>query len=423
MPNIRDTAKALQGLFAPYKVAQPTRVAVLGDGRGYATSNVIVPTMENYVFARETHESRQFFPVLNRSTVTPQINLPVMLGYSDSEPNIEQVLGINYAGLGTISASAIASAGPHHTQHQFRGGDEVFIDSRLILPGLVHPTNPPTMTVVVEAFNYFWNGWKRFSQTTTDNLAQYKPGGSFGTYVLIALDPETGSLIYHDGLPFDIGFSTTIPFTNAPSGAGHELPLGFVFLSSLTASISWTLTQDNIVDARQHVLPNLQYVNDRLRQLEGYTGNDPNLATTGAAASTVDAHDKTLGGLTNVNTTGASDWDTLTFDNPTARWLPKNSQSVSTTASPTFASVRMTDAIRVSEYANGTMGLATLVGGNTTVSNIRVTANTRIFMTAQASGANIGTISIGDRSPGANFRIDSTNVLDERAVAWLLVEP
>ena len=328
MTTIADAGRALKNLLGVYQERRPTRTAVLGDGRGFATSNLFVPGMDSYVWARESYNSNSFFPVLNRASFGNAIDAPVFIGYSEAEPNIEQVLGIHYSGLGTISASGLTSVGVHHRQHQFRGADEVHIDSRLLLPGQVHPTNPPSMTVVVEAFNYFWNGWNRFAQTTTSNLSQYKPGIAYGIYVLIALDPETSSLAYHAGIPFLLGLnwavtSADVSLTNAPAGAGHELPLGFVFLTSNTTAINWTTAQDNIVDARPHNLPNLQYVNDRLRQLEGYTGNEPNLATTGAAASTVDAYDKTLGGLTNVNTTGASDGDALTFDNPTARWLPK----------------------------------------------------------------------------------------------------
>ena len=325
MPTLRDAGRALQGLLGVYQERRESRTAVLGDGRGFAASNLYVPGMDSYVWARATYDSRTFFPVLNRASVGNAIDAPVYIGYSDAEPDVEQVLGIHYSGLGTISASGLTAVGPHHTQHQFRGADEVHIDSRLLLPGQVHPTNPLTMTVVVEAFNYFWNGWKRFAQTTTGSLSEYKPGIGDGVYVLIALDPETGSLAYHAGVSFSLGLnwattSADVPLTNAPAGAGHELPLGFVFLTSRTTVINWTTAQDNIVDARQHNLPNLQYVNDRLRQLEGYTGNDPNLATTGAAASTVDAYDKTLNGLTDVDTSGAVDGYVVRYDQPTGRW-------------------------------------------------------------------------------------------------------
>lgn len=290
MPDKRDVQRALANLLGDFQQKFPSRTAVLGDGRGAAASNIKVANRDGYVWARNTPTDNRFFPILNRSAVPMSIGLPVEIGYDPSNPIEEQILGIHYAGLGTISASGLPSVGTHHIQHQFRGGDETYVDSRLFLPGLVRPTNPVSMSVYVEPFTYFYNGWKRYAGGTTDSLTQYKPGTDFNAIlVLVAFDPSSTSILLRPGLPFAVTFLTdTVDISQAPSSAGDELPLGLIYLRDSTTAIDWVANADNVMDARQHVMPTLINVTDRIRQLEGYTGNDPNIATTGAAGSSVD---------------------------------------------------------------------------------------------------------------------------------------
>lgn len=292
MPTKADVIRARDNLLSNYKVVTPVRTAYSGDGRGFATSNLHVPGLDDYIWARDSLESSRFYPVLNRSTVGLAVNIPINIGYGDENPREPQVLGIHYEGLGTMASSAISTTGPHHKQHEFRGGDEVFIDSRLFVPGAVHPTNPISMAVVVEPFTYFWNGWHRFEQFTTDLLTPYMPDGSTNSRcVLIALDPESGTLVYVPGLPFDKNqFTTTsVFFSNIPAPAGNMLPLGAVYLQTTTTAVDWTALKDNVIDMRLHVNSPTLNILDRLGQLEGYTGNDPNIATTWAATSSVDS--------------------------------------------------------------------------------------------------------------------------------------
>ena len=292
MPSKADVVRARDNLLSNYRVVTPVRTAFTGDGRGFATSNLHVPGMDDYIWARDALNSPRFYPILNRSSVGLAVDIPINIGYGDDDPHEQQVLGIHYGGLGSMASSAISTTGPHHAQHEFRGGDEVFIDSRLFVPGSVHPTRPISMSVMIEPFTYFWNGWRRFEQTTTDALTQYLPDGSTNSRcVLIALDPESGLLVYVQGLPFDKGAYTTtdVFFSNIPAPAGNLLPLGAVFLQTTTTAIDWTTLKDNVIDMRLHVNSPTLNILERLRQLEGYTGNDPNLATTGAAVNSTDS--------------------------------------------------------------------------------------------------------------------------------------
>lgn len=70
-------------------------------------------------------------------------------------------------------------------------------------------------------------------------------------------------------------------------------------------------------------------------------------------------------------------------------------------------------------------GVATLSSGTATVSNVRVTANSRVMLTAQnapPAGA-VGHLYVSARSAGTSFTITSTDATDDRDVAWLLLEP
>lgn len=73
--------------------------------------------------------------------------------------------------------------------------------------------------------------------------------------------------------------------------------------------------------------------------------------------------------------------------------------------------------------AGAKMGTATLVAGTVTVNTTAVTANSRIFLTAQTSGAAPGALRISARSAGTSFAITSTSGTDTSAVAWFIIEP
>ncbi len=77
----------------------------------------------------------------------------------------------------------------------------------------------------------------------------------------------------------------------------------------------------------------------------------------------------------------------------------------------------------VKEGTNARMGIATLVGGTVTVSTTAVTANSRVFLTAQTNSGTPGAVSVSARTGGTSFTITSTSGTDTSDVAWLIVEP
>lgn len=73
--------------------------------------------------------------------------------------------------------------------------------------------------------------------------------------------------------------------------------------------------------------------------------------------------------------------------------------------------------------AGGRQGAATLVAGTVTVACTAVTANSRIQLTAQNSGAAPGALRVSARTPGASFVITSTSGTDTSLVAYQVFEP
>ena len=76
------------------------------------------------------------------------------------------------------------------------------------------------------------------------------------------------------------------------------------------------------------------------------------------------------------------------------------------------------------EGSNACMGTSTLTAGTVVVSNTKVTANSRIFLTINGGSlVNVGTPYVSSRTAGTSFTISSTNVLDASSIAWLIMEP
>lgn len=81
--------------------------------------------------------------------------------------------------------------------------------------------------------------------------------------------------------------------------------------------------------------------------------------------------------------------------------------------------------LQVKEGSNAKQGTATLTAGTAVVSNTSVTANSRIFLTAQ----NLGTVTtpkalaVTARTAGVNFTITSADNTDTSVVAWEIFEP
>jgi hypothetical protein len=289
-----EAIKAWKEFRDKVQIKTPVRYVLTGNGQGDGVDNLYVPFKPDHIYVREYSDLNRAFPVLNRGKVGPYINMPVVIGFDQIEPEREQVLGINYDALpGNVSTSAIYSIGKHHIQHEFGGGDEVWLDSRQFMPGVVVPTNPPSMSVEVRPFVSYYDQWRRYEGGTTDSLESHKPTDDRSKYVLIALDQLTGSLIYKDGLPFNVQ-STFDVLINAgsevngidylPTIGSTEVPLGAIFLTSATSVLSWIGAGSNMIDARLHNGYSIADLVNRINLTQATLGYSDSLPTTGAAA-------------------------------------------------------------------------------------------------------------------------------------------
>lgn len=79
--------------------------------------------------------------------------------------------------------------------------------------------------------------------------------------------------------------------------------------------------------------------------------------------------------------------------------------------------------LRIHEGSNAAMGTATLTAGSVVVSNTRVTATSRIFLTSQLDGGTPGWLRVSARTTGTSFTITSSSNTDTSTVAYLIAEP
>lgn len=101
---------------------------------------------------------------------------------------------------------------------------------------------------------------------------------------------------------------------------------------------------------------------------------------------------------------------------------PTTSSYLSISAEGDIAIATAGKGLKIKEGSNAKMGTATMTGGSVTVSTTAVTANSRIFVTANSSSAGHGSLWVDTITAATSFKINSTNVLDDATVAWLIVE-
>lgn len=325
--TLEQAQKAWQETAVRFMRKSPSRIAYLGNGLGNAASNVIVPGQPNKVYARDSLKSGNYYIVQNR-TVQPAINKPVILGFLTHEPQIEQVIDFHYAGYEySDSASAYNAPVNHGGRHEFGGGDEVFIDSRLVTPGLMRPLNPASMKVYIMPFTYYYNEWNRWAGGSSPDLTSYIPS-SGSRYVTIALNPLTNELVLRPG---EIYSASAAAFQDIAGGIGSipppgadEYPIGAVNLGDNDVTIEWSNTDSTIFDARLHITPPWKKILDRLEQTDRSIGNSPTLPTTFAANTQTENFKANAWAIQNreVNPSAPTAGQSLAWDANAGWWSP-----------------------------------------------------------------------------------------------------
>lgn len=87
-----------------------------------------------------------------------------------------------------------------------------------------------------------------------------------------------------------------------------------------------------------------------------------------------------------------------------------------------FAVDTVGNGLQVKEGASAKQGSFTLTAGTHTVANTTVTANSRIFLTAQDNNST-GALRVSGRTAGTSFTVTSSNAADSGLVAYEIFEP
>jgi hypothetical protein len=265
----KDEAKqALQHWASAFQPKKRFRTAYLGDGRGTARENLFVnensphPKERQLVWARYRLNTGDRFSVINRY-VNPAFNLPVFIGEKDEEPGVDQVVGVDYGAIPTGGDQYALP--PHAPTHELNGSDEIRLDSRQFMPGLVYPTTPPSLELKMLGFVYYYSEWKVVDQSDLPTMVSLRPATAGETvFVLIAIELETKDVEYFASDSYPLSQQTWDQFFD-DSGLGGELepllpdlpagyaPLALAVLESDTTQISWKASINNLFDYRQHI--------------------------------------------------------------------------------------------------------------------------------------------------------------------------
>lgn len=437
MTKLEEAKTKWKEVSKQFRKGMPTRTVLTGDGKGNAASNLVDPLRPNHIKVRELGTNRVFSVKSRGGKSGPYVDMPVILGYDDYlDPGEEQVLGINYNMLpqGYIGGSAIYGIGPHAAQHMFRGGDEVFIDSRLFLNGLVAPTTTPSMRVQVKPIIYYYKDFKRLGSALSVDFTDYLPGEG-NRFVLISIDPDANQLSYTPGQVFAAtgglagiitGGTTVGGFSYIPSPPGGHVPLAAIFLTDSTTVVNWTSINDNIFDTRLFSQPALGEIHDRLDQVEGYIGSDHNLPVTGAqqnSAQEFKANAWALQGRT-IAETAPSDGNILIWSSEFGKWRPGSAVAGSGEINTL---VNLGTGIPIFREKSGVnLNIRSIIAGTNMTVSSATSAITVATLAELNTGANLGTgIPIFREKSGAslNFRslVAGTNITIASAASTITI--
>lgn len=216
--------------------------ALMGDGNG----TIEVPNQQNMVYIRVGDgDLGQAFN--NRCQLRD--NLAVYVGYdpiTDPDRRIFQVLSVrmaDYAGAGNVT---VPNVGPHHTTHEFGGGDDVYIEWRRLM-GL-RVGRPAAFVVTVDPGYIYRAGWIAIPSTNVNLTATHTAlVGVQAQYVLISLS-STGVVTATAGTVVLSPALLTIADVPTPP-AGH-IPLAAVRLYKMQTAIGDTPAAPDIIDLR-----------------------------------------------------------------------------------------------------------------------------------------------------------------------------
>lgn len=237
MPKAKDTLQKRLQQFSSKKFEAVGRI-------GNFNGQIKVPNRTNFVYVR-INES-QVVEVFN-TRVPLQFNLPVIIGYSDKEPTLLQVLSYFKDSYFEEDAQKILQVPQHGASHEWfgrdGGQDVVFVQHRQIRP--LRPVTLGTYEVLVERGIVNINGeWLYVSGQSVD-LEGYIPT-SGAKQVLLYVD-EDGLVKVLEG---DVGTLSGLTLKDIPQPLAGTYPVGGIRLYAGQSYIQETRTISDITDLR-----------------------------------------------------------------------------------------------------------------------------------------------------------------------------
>lgn len=235
---IRAIRRAL-GQLEPKRTLLP---GLLGNGSGLVSGS-----QPNTTLVRIGNRNAQ--EVWNMSM--PNIeDLPVWVGYAPPDYKRMEVLGFDTSRIfdwGNVSGQAgyiPLHGNTHSSDPSAPYNDPVWVQKRMILPLLVRPTSPASMSVrIYDDYYPYGTSWKRYAGETLD-LTSYIPASGYGIFITLYIDGASNTLLVEEGTPF-LGTPEDV-HAQIPTPPVASIPLCAVALTWSTTEIS----EDNLFDIR-----------------------------------------------------------------------------------------------------------------------------------------------------------------------------
>lgn len=206
----------LKRLFrdAVHRVEQDdTFPTLLGNGDG----STLFTDIPGFVWARVTKPTGATITQVRCRWLSPVYNAPVRVRESPIDRVLE-VIDENPTVATEFFEGQSNLAGPHAGQHGYYGTDSLRLDARQYKPLLVHPTDPPSMSVVIEAISYTHGGVRTTWGGGQVDLTSYIPGSTNEqTCLVIGIDKasNTPAVAVGDTVTETNNNIQYVPFTNS----------------------------------------------------------------------------------------------------------------------------------------------------------------------------------------------------------------
>ena len=238
-----DAVRAIRRALGQLEPKRTLLPGLLGNGSGLVSGS-----QPNTSLVRIGNRNAQ--EIYNMSM--PNIeDLPVWVGYAPPDYKRMEVLGFDTSrifswGNMTGQIGYIPLHGnTHSSDANAPYSDPVWVQKRMILPLLVRPTTPPSMTVrVYDDYYPYGTSWKRYAGETTGDLSSYIPASGYGVFITLYIDGETNTLQVEEGTPF-LGTPEDVHAV-IPTPPVGSIPLCAIALTWSTTEID----EDNLFDIR-----------------------------------------------------------------------------------------------------------------------------------------------------------------------------